>query len=368
MGTITEEELVTLREWLDNPKNQSTLESYVKDYHDLNMALLKENVEEAYEKTMRRIERMERPVKRLVPYWTKYAAAAVLIFGIGFLYQQGYFSTKIDDVIVTKEEAITLELENGTIQTINVAQTKVVRDGKGNIIGKQEKNQINYSETDGIQELIYNTLNIPNGKTFRITLSDGTLVVMNAGSSLRYPTSFSPTETRRIFMSGEAYFDVTQDKTRPLIVNVDNLDVEVLGTEFNVSSYNEDVNIEVVLVEGSVKLSAKDELQRNSIELSPGQRGSYARISKNVNIDSVNTSLYTSWMQGRLVFRNLTFDQILSKLERHYNIEIENKNTKLGKEVFNASFNEVKIEEVLSFFNDTHEIEYEIKNNKVFIK
>ena len=78
--------------------------------------------------------------------------------------------------------------------------------------------------------------------------------------------------------------------------------------------------------------------------------------------------MYTSWMQGHLVFRELTFDQILTKLERHYNIEILNTNTELGKVVFNASFNEVKIEEVLSFFNDTHEIEYEIKNNTVIIK
>ncbi|MEO9893468.1 FecR domain-containing protein [Aurantibacter sp.] len=369
MGTITNEELKALREWLDNPKNQAKLENYVQDYHDLNMSLLKENVSDAYEKTINRIELTDKPVRRLLPNWAKYAAVAVLFIGIGFLYQQNFFATNSNAALVPNEEQITLELENGTIKTINVAQSKVVKDDDGNVIGNQEKSQLNYSKTNKLQKVVYNTLNIPKGKTFRIALSDGTLVVMNAGSSLRYPISFSPVSARKVFLKGEAYFDVTKDNSRPFIVNVDNLDIEVLGTEFNVSSYNEDANIEVVLVEGAVQLNANNELERGSpVELSPGQRGSYARVSKNINIDAVKTALYTSWIQGHLVFRDLSFNQILSKLERHYNIEIENENAELGKEIFNASFNKVKIEEILSFFNDTHKIEYEIKNNKVFIK
>ncbi|MBD1261676.1 FecR domain-containing protein [Maribacter polysiphoniae] len=366
MDTISQDELVILKKWLENPKNQSILESYVKNYHDLNMAMLKDNVDEAYEKVIGQIEQRERPVKKLIPNWIRYSAAVVI--GIGLMVQYYYYSEKSDTTLVPKEDEITLELDNGTIQTIHTGQSKVVKNAEGNVVGKQEQDQIDYSEANNIKELVYNTLSLPKGKTFRIMLSDGTAVNMNAGSSLRYPVNFRSNESRRVFLTGEAYFDVAKDKERPFIVSSGNLEVEVLGTEFNVSSYSEDAHIEVVLVEGAVNLNTKGELEENPIELSPGQRGSYSRDSKNIHIDTVNTNMYTSWMQGHLVFRELTFDQILTKLERHYNIEILNTNTELGKVVFNASFNEVKIEEVLSFFNDTHEIEYEIKNNTVIIK
>ncbi|WP_273274836.1 FecR family protein [Maribacter polysiphoniae] len=366
MDTISQDELVILKKWLENPKNQSILESYVKNYHDLNMAMLKDNVDEAYEKVIGQIEQRERPVKKLIPNWIRYSAAVVI--GIGLMVQYYYSSEKSDTTLVPKEDEITLELDNGTIQTIHTGQSKVVKNAEGNVVGKQKQDQIDYSEANNIKELVYNTLSLPKGKTFRIMLSDGTAVNMNAGSSLRYPVNFRSNESRRVFLTGEAYFDVAKDKERPFIVSSGNLEVEVLGTEFNVSSYSEDAHIEVVLVEGAVNLNTKGELEENPIELSPGQRGSYSRDSKNIHIDTVNTNMYTSWMQGHLVFRELTFDQILTKLERHYNIEILNTNTELGKVVFNASFNEVKIEEVLSFFNDTHEIEYEIKNNTVIIK
>ena len=366
MDTISQDELVILKKWLENPKNQSILESYVKNYHDLNMAMLKDNVDEAYEKVIGQIEQRERPVKKLIPNWIRYSAAVVI--GIGLMVQYYYSSEKSDTTLVPKEDEITLELDNGTIQTIHTGQSKVVKNAEGNVVGKQEQDQIDYSEANNVKELVYNTLSLPKGKTFRIMLSDGTAVNMNAGSSLRYPVNFRSNESRRVFLTGEAYFDVAKDKERPFIVSSGNLEVEVLGTEFNVSSYSEDAHIEVVLVEGAVNLNTKGELEENPIELSPGQRGSYSRDSKNIHIDTVNTNMYTSWMQGHLVFRELTFDQILTKLERHYNIEILNTNTELGKVVFNASFNEVKIEEVLSFFNDTHEIEYEIKNNTVIIK
>lgn len=368
-GTTTDEELIKLKQWLKDPKNQSVLESYVKDYHDLNLALLKNNVDEAYNKVMNRIERNEKPVKRLIPNWTKYAAAIVLLFGLGFLYQQGFFFSPNKDIqIIPKNNAITLELDNGTIQSIDVSQSKKLKDAVGNVIGNQKQNKISYSQEVPSDVLVYNTLTIPSGKQFELELADGTMVYLNAGSSLRYPISFPKTGTRQVSLSGEAFFDVSQDSSRPFIVNVGDLDVKVLGTEFNISAYKEDSNIEVVLVEGSVSLNKTDDIRDEAITLSPGQKGSFELVSKDIKVSQVNSNLYTSWMQGQLVFRDLSFDDILTKLERHYNIEIENTNKELGKEVFNASFNNAKIEEVLSYFNDTHKINYTIQNNKVIIR
>ncbi|MCM4154744.1 FecR family protein [Gramella sp. AN32] len=368
MGSISKDELIVLRKWLNDPENQSTLKAYIQDYHDLNLAVLKDIADEAYKKTVDQIERKEKPVESFAPHWIKYAAVAVLLIGLGIIFQQGFFSFQNDTLLVPQDEPITLQLDNGEIYTIDVSQSKEVRDSEGNILGKQKQHQLSYSQISDVEELTFNTLTIPYGKRFELVLSDGTLVHLNAGSSLRYPINFLSKGNREVYLSGEAYFDVAKDKSNPFVVNVDDLEVNVLGTEFNVSAYEEDSNIEVVLVEGAVSLSSNEASLRASTNLEPGQKGSFERTSNNMSIDQVNTSLYTSWREGHLVFRNLTFDQIMAKLERHYHIEIENENTELGKEVFNASFNDVKIEEVLSFFNDVHEINYKVKNNKVIIR
>ncbi|MEG3656781.1 FecR domain-containing protein [Arenibacter palladensis] len=368
LGTITENEIVELRIWLQDPKNQAILESYVRDYHDLNLATIKNNLDEAYNKVSHQIDSNDKPVKKLFPNWTRYAAAVVLLFGLAFFYQQGFFATSDQEVLVPKDDSITLELDNGTIQTIDVNGAIEVRDSEGNIVGSQQQNQISYSKVHDKEVLVFNTLTIPNGKKFRIELSDGTLVHLNAGSSLRYPVNFLSDGPRQVFLSGEAYFDVAKSESNPFIVNIDELDVKVLGTQFNVSAYGEDEFIDVVLVEGTVGLRKKDQLQADVVKLSPGQKGSYKQVSESIIVNEVDTSLYISWMQGHLVFRDLTFNNILKKLERHYNIEIVNANVELGQEVFNARFDDVAIEEVLGYFNDIHSIDFKIDGNRVIIK
>lgn len=368
LGTITENEILELRSWLKDPKNKAILESYIRDYHDLNLATLKSDLDEAYNKVSQRIESNEKPVKKLFPNWSRYAAAIVLLLVLGYIYQNNGIINADQDLLIPKDEVITLQLDNGTIQTIDVNGTKEVKDSKGNVIGTQNQNQISYSKADEKEELIFNTLKVPKGKKFQIELADGTLVHLNAGSSLRYPVNFLSGGPRLVFLSGEAYFDVTKNESNPFIVNVDDLEVRVLGTQFNVSAYSEDEYIDVVLVEGSVNLNKRDRIEGDVVELSPGQKGSYKQNSDSITVNEVNASLYTSWMQGHLVFRDLTFNSILTKLERHYNIEIENTNMELGREIFNASFDNVEVEKVLSYFNDTHKIEYLIENNKVLIR
>jgi len=368
LGTISEKELLELRDWLKDPENQHTLEAFVRDYHDLNLATLENNLDEAYNKVFRQISNKEMPVKKLLPNWSRYAAAILLLLGVAFYYQQVFLLDTGQNVLVPKDDAITLELDNGVIQTIDINGAKEVKDGEGNVVGAQQQNQISYSQASNKEELIFNTLKMPNGKKFQIELSDGTLVYLNAGSSLRYPVSFLNDGPRQVYLSGEAYFDVVKSASNPFIVNVDKLDVRVLGTQFNVSAYGEDEFIDVVLVEGAVGLNKKNQLKADAVKLSPGQKGSYKQVSESIMVNEVDTSLYTSWMQGHLVFRDLSFDQILAKLERHYNIEIVNRNAELGQEVFNASFDNVAIEEVLGYFNDIHSIDYTIEKNKVIIK
>ncbi|MGI9550520.1 MAG: FecR family protein [Aurantibacter sp.] len=300
--------------------------------------------------------------------WVKYASIAAIFIGVmasGYIFWQNQIA---GNSIIIPSDAITLELEDGSIEILNQDGSKEVIDKNGRILGQQTGGQISYEGASSTEELAYNTLTVPHGNRFDLKLSDGTTIYLNAGSSLKYPVKFLDGHDRKVYLAGEAYFDVSKNESSPFIVNVNELDVKVLGTEFNVSAYAEDTNIDVVLVEGAVSLNTDDVLQKEPTLLSPGQKGSFKQASKEISVARVNTALYTSWMQGHLVFRDLTFDQILAKLERHYNVEIENTNVELGKEVFNASFNKVEIEEVLSFFNDTHEIDYTIENNKIIIE
>ena len=368
LGTITENEIVELRIWLQDPKNQAILESYVRDYHDLNLATIKNNLDEAYSKVSHQIDINKKPVIKLFPNWSRYVAAIILLIGLAFIYNEGIFSNTDQEFLVPRDESITLELDNGTIQTIDVNGAIEVRDSEGNVVGSQQHNQISYSKASEKEVLVFNTLTVPNGKKFQIELSDGTLVHINSGSSLRYPVNFLSDGPREVFLTGEAYFDVAKNVSNSFVVNVNELDVKVLGTQFNVSAYGEDEFIDVVLVEGAVGLHKEGELQADAVKLSPGQKGSYEQTSNYIQVNEVNTSLYTSWMQGHLVFRDLTFNNILKKLERHYNVEIINFNEVLGNEVFNARFDSVAIEEVLGYFNDIHSIDFRIEENKVIIK
>jgi transmembrane sensor len=296
------------------------------------------------------------------------AASILVLLTIGLSYQQGFFNSKEAPVLNSNE--ITLQLENGDIQVISTGKKSQIADAEGNVIGNQNGNKIVYDTETTADKLVYNTLKIPYGKRFELQLSDGTIVHLNSGSSLKYPVKFIAGENRQVFLDGEAFFDVTKDKTHPFVVNADNLNIRVLGTHFNVSNYPEDNLTDVVLVEGSVGLyTGKEQFnaEKNTI-LKPGFKGSFSKINNQIKTKAVVTDVYTAWIKGGLTFRDMTFKDISKKLERHYNITIVNQNSKLSNEKFNASFGDEPIAKVLSYFNEIHGINYTLKNNEVLIK
>ena len=352
------------------------LETFLDSYQDKNKtwAELEIGNEEAFKKnSWSKIESQinKGQKKKSYPFLTyiKYAAVAIIFLGIGYFYQQGYFSNKQE--LIIPSESITLELENGNIQIINEDGSTKVVDVQGKVVGTQSGNELVYSNNLAKEKLVYNTLTIPYAKRFKIQLSDGTNVHLNAGSSLKYPINFIEGEKRRVFLTGEAFFDVTSDVNHPFIVNAETLNVKVLGTEFNVSAYPEANEMDVVLVEGSVIMGLQEnhDDSKPQIILKPGFKGSFDRESKTISTEKVNTSIYTSWLEGAIVFRKESFANIIQRLERHYNVTIMNSNKELSNETFNATFeadNET-IEDVLNYFNKVYQIEYSIEDNKIII-
>jgi hypothetical protein len=296
------------------------------------------------------------------------AASIVVLLSIGLSYKNSLNTPKINPVINSDE--ITLQLENGEIQVISEGKKSQVTNANGQVIGNQNGNKIAYDTETSIEELVYNTLKIPNGKRFELQLSDGTIVHLNSGTTLKYPVKFIAGENRQVFLDGEAFFDVAKDKKHPFVVNADRLNVRVLGTHFNVSSYPEDDLADVVLVEGSVGMynaSEQFNADKNTI-LKPGYKGSFNKNNSRINTKEVNTDMYTSWMNGGLMFRDMSFNNICKKLERRYDVIIINKNNKLANEKFNASFGDKPIEKVLTYFKDVYGFDYTTKNNVITIK
>lgn len=298
------------------------------------------------------------------------AASVIVLLGIGFFYKQNMSNKAVEPKFDFKSSDIVLQLENGEVQVISEHNSAQVKDAKGNIVGNQNGDKLVYESNSDSEKLIYNTIKIPYGKKFRLQLSDGTFVHLNSGTTLKYPVKFIAGENRQVFLDGEAFFDVAKDKKHPFIVNADELNVRVLGTHFNVSNYPEDALTDVVLVEGSVGMyesSQEFDAAKNTI-LKPGFRGSFNKENAKISTKAVITDIYTSWIDGGLTFRNMTFKNIITKLERRYNVTIVNKNEKLASEKFNASFKEESIENVMSYFNEIHGINYTIKNNQILIK
>ena len=308
----------------------------------------------------------------------KYAAIFIVTFGIGSLLLIDLFpkNTVPNAIIVNSNvnssKEITLSLANGNVEVISENRNRKLYGAKGEVVGVQKGNQLSYTQKKNKKsaKFVYNELTIPHGKIFDLILSDGTTVKLNAGTSIKYPVHFIEGKERKVFIKGEAYFDVAKDKDHPFIVNANNINVEVLGTEFNMSFYPEDNEISTVLVEGTIRLyeSDKENLKTNSIVLSPGDKAAWSRHEKKMSIKQVDVRIYTAWKSGDLLFKNTSFGSIIKKLERKFNVTIDNKYRFLEKQIYTASFldNET-IEDILEYFSEETSFNYTMKNNKLTI-
>jgi len=365
----SKEEIETLTEWLKEEKNQIVFKDFVKTNYAIDTAMYTFDSTEVKKQLTERIQKENNVFqKRRFSSYYKYAAILILILGGFYFYQNSNLFHAKENVIVPREDDIVLQSGNESAETINISETRDVTDKDGKVIGKQEKNRLVYFNTNSNQKMIYNTLKIPYGKKFEVQLSDGTIVYLNAGTSLRYPVQFAKNQSRQVYLTGEAFFEVSKDKAHPFTVNAQEVSVEVLGTKFNVNSYIEDASTNVVLVEGKVSLYKDKKTAENQVYLTPGLKGSNIRGQQKIITESVNTDYYTAWVTGSLVFKNASFDAIIKTLERRYNVTVINKNKILGKEIFNARFDNEPIEVVLKYFSDSYAIDYKINEDQITIK
>lgn len=361
------QELDTLSDWILVKDNERIFEDYVRLHLEIITSMNGSDTDTIKKNLLRKIRRDK--YRKNILETMRYAAVGLLFLVLGFYFLQER-SAKTEQILVPKEESITITLDNGEIQTLGLDENKNLEDAEGNVIGTHNRSELVYKGGVKDGKLVYNTLNVPYGKQFDVVLSDGTHVFLNSGTSLRYPVAFLDGRDRAVFLTGEAYFEVTRDEKHLFTVNANEMQVEVLGTKFNVSHYLEDSDINTVLVEGSVRLHVQDsDLDiREPILLEPGYKGKLQRNSSKLTIENVDTGLYTAWVQGKLVFRNTSFRQIRQALERRYNVVIKNSNNHLDEQLFDATFDIETIDQVLESFNKSYAIEYTIVENEVIIK
>lgn len=172
----------------------------------------------------------------------------------------------------------------------------------------------------GGQEGLYNTLFVPRGGEFRVKLSDGTVVHLNADSELRYPVAFSERE-RGVYLKGEAWFEVAKDQKRPFYVTADDVRVRVYGTSFNVNTHGAKV-IQTVLVEGVIGIRSSGD-NAPEVRVQPGQLAEYSRTDGEIRLKEVDVRQYTAWKEGIFYFDDKTLEDILGELSRWYDVEFE---------------------------------------------
>lgn len=367
-GECTEEELNFLESYLksDNLKelekiihdewNADTIKSISKHKENdiwlgIKSKILAQKTEKQY-KSNKKIQTL-----------LKYAAMfiGITLFSVVFY--------KYNNKIGPDLNQITIELDDGTTKTIKPTTKQYITNSNGTIVAQQNENKLIYDEIkDHVddEKLVFNTLHVPYGKKFQVVLSDGSEVYLNSGSSLKYPIKFIKGNIREVFLEGEGYFNITKDKYDSFIVNTNNINTKVFGTQFNISSYENEENIKVVLVEGSVNVYTINNIDSQNI-LEPNQIATYSKFEREITTNEVDVSSHIAWIDGVLLFKNENFSNIIRKLERHYDVKIVNNYSKLHNERFTGRFEIENISEVLNTFRKTIAFSYKKKKDEIII-
>jgi len=363
------EELEFLLDWIEDSNNYQTFQKYISVHHFSNWAMNQSDQEKIINEIKNKIK-SQKQKKRVSSFrylkLTKYAAIVLLSVGLGYYLNQPQIELKpIEEVVPTK---VTLETSEGEQIIIEESSNELI-EIEGKVTAKRKSKTITYEKNLEVKELKYNTLNVPYGKRFNVELSDGSVVYLNSGTSIKFPVQFMEGKDREIEIEGEAFFDVAHDENNTFRVRSNGAILEVYGTKFNFKNFPEDPFSEIILTEGSVGVKS-DLNDKEMVRIKPSFKAKLNKSGNDVEVTQVNTKLYTSWIDGRVVFRNENIDNLIMKLERLYNVSITNNNQNLSNNFFNATIyveNET-IEDVLNYLKEVYSIDYQVVKNKIIIK
>jgi ferric-dicitrate binding protein FerR (iron transport regulator) len=286
------------------------------------------------------------------------AACLLLVTGVFYFYYQSKpaASHTTEKTAAGKQpEAITLRLANGQVINLSDAGNKTIQAGSTAI--HNSDSGLSYTASAGIQE--WNTLNIPSAQNFTLTLADGTVVILNSQTQIRFPFSF-PGKTREVYIDGEAFFDVAKDKGKPFIVHTPKTNIRVLGTRFNVNTYDP-AKISTALVEGSVNINTAG---HDMVTLTPGHEAIFNNDKTEFAVAGFDSGETLSWIQGTYYFHNVSLQQLSKVLERWFAVQVQFKNNSLSGRTFSGVlFKTESLQTFLDNLRSSDAIHAELKDN-----
>ncbi len=257
-----------------------------------------------------------------------------------------------------------LKLNTGEVVELEKYDGKFIREDSVQIAN--ENATLRYTSTDSVapEKVEFNTLVIPRGSEYNIVLADGTKVFLNAGSEISYPVVFAG-DKREVKLKGEAYFEVRKDERRPFFVQAGDVQIQVLGTSFNVTAYPGRGRIETTLEEGKIQLTDG----RESVEVSPGKQAIYDIEDGRFEVKQVDTKLYTAWKDGYYKFDQMTLEDIMETLALWYDLNVFYRNPGVKSLEFTGRLR--RYDEVVSLFEKLEQtglVVFEVNGKNVIIK
>jgi len=318
------------------------------------------NVEEGFQATKRKIL-----LRKPTLLWTYAVAAAIIILIVaGIYFYQSNGAKKNVPPVAAEPQDIPPGSDKATLTLDNGQQIVLDNKGADTTINDQVKllrkdGQLIYSMNASEHELVYNTLNVPRRGQYKLVLPDGSKVWLNSESSIRYPVAFVGNE-RKVFVTGETYFEVAKDKTKPFRVVAVNITVEALGTQFNVNAYSNEPWFATTLIEGSVRITTGS---KENV-LKPGQQ---AQLDDN-NFNVINTDVddVTAWKNNLFKFSKTPIDEIMRQVERWYDADVEFKDSVSLH--LNATIERgVPVSQLLHILEQTGQVHFKIDGKKITV-
>lgn len=299
--------------------------------------------------------------------WSVGAAASVCLLMTAVL---GYWVQRPGEreVLAVETEqpnSVRLVLSTGETMNVSAEPEKVMALNEGTKL--YVEGHLKYvHDSVPVKELQYNELIVPRGTFFHLVLSDGTKVWLNADSRIKYPVAFGE-DKRQVELQGEGYFEVAKEEGRPFIVSTDRMDVRVLGTTFDVNTYEDQGKVFVVLKEGLVEVLAEGNESRI---ITPGQMAllDVFDLGAGIQVEKCDVDVYTAWKQGSYSFRNMPLREMLKQVSRYYDVTIVYEDG-FEEEYYTGDISrDISLESLLSVIENSTSVSFKLERKTVYIQ
>lgn len=375
-GSLDHQELAELLDDVamaqENPNLDHVLEELMNDFKE-EQGILMDSQKMFDRITNNPMFKVERSKPRIKNWWRISAVAAVLLLGLCVF----FFSTHLTSMMSSSTVKITrtiapssrpmLRLADGRMLDLDSTSNGILAtQGNTNIIMKDQALHYENDTETAVAAGIKNTIVIPKGRQYQLVLPDGTKIWLNTATTLTFPVKFDK-HIREVAISGEAYFEVAHAEKWPFVVHTKDQKVEVLGTYFNISTYKDDDFTKTTLVKGRVRVAMPEELRATDKVLQPGQQALTFGKDHKIQVSNIDTEEVTSWRNNLFIFNNEEISEVMQKVSRWYDVEVEYRDGMEGKKIGGTIPRFEDLNELLKALQATGLLHYKMEGGKVII-